>query len=109
MSSNTNIVKSYYQYSISIEKFDEIVYEGLEIYDISYKKNSVSNYRKKNVIITYDSIIFTNTLDIENIKDILDQLKIILDTFNNEDRNVFFYIYKKIKMNCCLEQITNNI
>ena len=103
-----------YEYSISIEEFDKLLYEALDYYrkyiTIPNEKNSVSRYRNTNtntnVSIINNRIIFKNNLYIHNIIDILDYMKINIKINPNLDKytRVIKTIIIIIKLNSILEQ-----
>jgi hypothetical protein len=112
----SKIIKSQYEYeySISIEEFDKLLYEALDYYrkyiKIPNEKNSVSRYRNTNtntnVSIINNRIIFKNNLHIHNIIDILDYMKINIKINPNLDKytRVIKTIIIIIKLNSILEQ-----
>ena len=112
----SKIIKSQYEYeySISIEEFDKLLYEALDYYrkyiTIPNEKNSVSRYRNTNtntnVSIINNRIIFKNNLYIHNIIDILDYMKIKININPNLDKytRVIKTIIIIIKLNSILEQ-----
>ena len=112
----SKIIKSQYEYeySISIEEFDKLLYEALNYYrkyiTIPNEKNSVSRYRNTNtntnVSIINNRIIFKNNLYIHNIIDILDYMKINIKINPNLDKytRVIKTIIIIIKLNSILEQ-----
>jgi hypothetical protein len=112
----SKIIKSQYEYeySISIEEFDKLIYEALDYYrkyiKIPNEKNSVSRYRNTNtntnVSIINNRIIFKNNLHIHNIIDILDYMKINIKINPNLDKytRVIKTIIIIIKLNSILEQ-----
>ena len=112
----SKIIKSQYEYeySISIEEFDKLIYEALDYYrkyiTIPNEKNSVSRYRNTNtntnVSIINNRIIFKNNLHIHNIIDILDYMKINIKINPNLDKytRVIKTIIIIIKLNSILEQ-----
>ena len=112
----SKIIKSQYEYeySISIEEFDKLLYEALDYYrkyiTIPNEKNSVSRYRNTNtntnVSIINNRIIFKNNLYIHNIIDILDYMKINIKINPNLDKytRVIKTIIIIIKLNSILEQ-----
>jgi hypothetical protein len=112
----SKIIKSQYEYeySISIEEFDKLLYEALDYYrkyiTIPNEKNSVSRYRNTNtntnVSIINNRIIFKNNLHIHNIIDILDYMKINIKINPNLDKytRVIKTIIIMIKLNSILEQ-----
>jgi hypothetical protein len=112
----SKIIKSQYEYeySISVEEFDKLLYEALDYYrkhiTIPNKKNSVSRYRNTNtnVSIINNRIIFNKNLYIHNIIDILDYMKINININPNLDKytRVIKTIIMVIKLNSILEQIT---
>ena len=110
----SKIIKSQYEYeySISVEEFDKLLYEALDYYrkyiTIPNEKNSVSRYRNTNtnVSIINNRIIFKNNLHIHNIIDILDYMKINININPNLDKytRVIKTIIMVIKLNSILEQ-----
>lgn len=106
------IKKSYTNYSISIKEFDSLLYENLSYYNnvkIPEEKNSIASYKNPDISFTYDSIVFRNHID---IKDILEQLKIVilsLETNNLESElRIIKYIYRVIKSKCYSEYILDS-
>ena len=111
----SKIIKSYYEYSITIKEFDKLLYETLDHYinyvTLTSEKLSVSRYRNSNtnVSIINDRIIFTHNLHIDNIIHILDYLKIKINSYLDtylDTYKIIKHIFKMIKINCRLEQIT---
>ena len=110
----SKIIKSQYEYeySISVEEFDKLLYEALDYYrkyiTIPNEKNSVSRYRNTNtnVSIINNRIIFNKNLYIHNIIDILDYMKINININPNLDKytRVIKTIIMVIKLNSILEQ-----
>ena len=112
----SKIIKSQYEYeySISIEEFDKLIYEALDYYRkhiiIPNEKNSVFRYRNTNtntnVSIINNRIIFNKNLYIHNIIDILDYMKIKININPNLDKytRVIKTIIIIIKLNSILEQ-----
>ena len=103
------IKNSYTNYGISIKDFDTLLYEYLSYYNnvkIPEEKNSIVSYKNPDISFTNDSIVFRNHID---IKDILEQLKIVilsLDTNNLESEiRIIKNLYKVIKLNCSSEYI----
>jgi hypothetical protein len=105
---------SHYEYSISIEDFDRLLYETLEHHYMDYvtipsEKLSVSRYKNPNintnVKIINDRIIFNNKIQIHNIINILDYLKINLDPYLDIYTIIIKHIIKIIKINSILERI----
>jgi len=103
------IKNSYTNYSISIKEFDILLYEYLSYYNnvkIPEEKNSIVSYKNPDISFTNDSIVFRNNLD---IKDILEQLKIViisLETNNLESEiRIIKNLYKVIKSKCSIEYI----
>ena len=112
----SKIIKSQYEYeySISIEEFDKLLYEALDYYRkhiiIPNEKNSVFRYKNTNVdtnvSIINNRIIFNKNLYIHNIIDILDYMKIKININPNLDKytRVIKTIIIIIKLNSILEQ-----
>jgi hypothetical protein len=112
----SKIIKSQYEYeySISIEEFDKLIYEALDYYRkhiiIPNEKNSVFRYKNTNVdtnvSIINNRIIFNKNLYIHNIIDILDYMKIKININPNLDKytRVIKTIIIIIKLNSILEQ-----
>ena len=112
----SKIIKSQYEYeySISIEEFDKLLYEALDYYRkhiiIPNEKNSVFRYKNTNVdtnvSIINNRIIFNKNLYIHNIIDILDYMKIKININPNLDKytRVIKTIINIIKLNSILEQ-----
>ena len=103
------IKNSYTNYSISIKEFDTLLYEYLSYYNnvkIPEEKNSIVSYKNPDIIFVNDTIVFRNHID---IKDILEQLKIViisLETNNLESElRIIKNLYKVIKSKCSIEYI----
>ena len=103
------IKNSYTNYSISIKEFDTLLYEYLSYYNnvkIPEEKNSIVSYKNSDISFVNDTIVFRNNLD---IKDILEQLKIVIISLekNNLESEIRIIknLYKVIKLNCSSEYI----
>ncbi len=108
----SKIINSHYEYSITIEEFDKLLYETLDHYinyvTIPIEKLSVSRYRNPNtnISIINDRIVFNDNLHSHNIIDILDYMKINIKPYLPKHVHIIKHIYKMIKFNCRLEKIT---
>ena len=103
------IKNSYTNYGISIKEFDTLLYEYLSYYNnvkIPKETNSIATYTNPDISFTNDSIVFRNNLD---IKDILEQLKIVILSLekNNLESEIRIIkkLYKVIKSKCSIEYI----
>ena len=105
--SKENNKKSNYYYSISIKDFDILLYEYLAKYSnnkikVPKEKYSIAIYKNSNVETKENTIIFKNHID---VKDILDQLKIIINMHTNNSIKVMKSINMIIKLNSILYNV----